>query len=255
MIKINNVEVFSMFLQSLLKIVPSCKFIITPSGTKVKIKTENKSLRGVFQTDSITSDEQIEFCFGDLSKFFKSVSLIKDVEKSTEVELKFDEPFIRYKGKVTFKLKTIKEERITKLVDNIGIDKEFQSQYIIVTNTERIKKVLKCVNIVDDSDARVYFVKTEKCLVCEIDNKTNQLSDSVGIPLCDNDALTGEVNEVLATTLDNFRCFGILPSENININMTKDRVIIVTSAYRSLKTDKTKSFYIAMKLYSSILKG
>jgi len=254
-ININNVEVFSMFLSSLLKIVPSCKFIITPQGTKVKIKTESKSLRGVFQTDSITSEEQVEFCFGDLSKFFKSVSLIKDIEKLNQTELVFDEPFIRYKNKVTFKLKTIKEERITKLVDNIGIDKKFKTQYNIITNTEKIKKVLKCVNIVDDSDAKVYFVKTTNGMVCEIDNKCNQLSDSVGIPLCSNTNLTGEVVEVLSTTLDNFRCFGILPSENININMTTERVIVVTSAYRSPKTDSIDSFYIAMKLYSSILKG
>jgi len=253
MIKIQNIEVFILFLGSLLKIIPSCKFIITPQGTKVKIKTDNKSLRGVFQTDSIISDEEIEFCFSDLSKLFKSISLIKDVEQSNIAELIYKEPFIRYNGKVKFKLKTIKEERITKLIDTVGISKDFKTQYSIVTDNNKIKKILKCVNIVDDTESKVYFVKTKDGIVCEIDNKKNKLSDSIGLPLCYNEGLTGDVTEVIATTLDNFRCFGILPSDNINIKMTNERVIIVTSLYRS--SNKKDKYYIAMKLYSSILKG
>ena len=248
-ITIKNVDTFSLFLSSLLKIVPGCKFIITPKGTKVKIRTDNKSIRGILQTDCIFSDEQMEFCFSDLSKFFKSISLIKDVENSKSVKIVYDEPFIRYKGKVTFKLKTVKEERVEKYIyENLDASK-LVTQYSISTDHNRIKKILKSVNIIDDSDARVYFVKTDKCMVCEIDNKKNKLSDSVGIPLCDIDKIKGDVDNVVITSLDNFRCFGILPSENINIILTQQKILVVSASI------KNNGNYIAMKLYSSILKG
>ncbi len=247
-LKITNTELFLSFLGSILKIVPSCKFIVTPKGTKVRFKTESNGVRGLMQTNTFTANENTEFCFADLSKFFKSVSLIHKMEKKDEAELEYDNTFIRYKSNVTFKLKTVIEERVDRFTYPQDMKVEFVNQYSFNTTTDDIKKALKCVNIIDDTDAKVYFSKSKDSLICEIDNKKNQISDSVGIPLCKEGDIQGEVAEVVATTLDIFRTFAVLPSKTINISMTKQKVIVVTSKYVN------DNNYIVMKLCCSILK-
>lgn len=252
-IKVKDVDTFLLLLGSLLRIVPSCKFIVDQTGIKVRLITESKGMRGFFNSDCASSEQPVEFCFGDLSKFFKSASLIQSIEESNTCTLNFDGTFLSYNNQVKFKLKTIKEDRIERFISQTDITTKFDSQYSFDTNEIRIKKVLQCVNIVDDSESKIYFVKTDNGLVCEIDNKLNKMSDSVGLPICRSGDLKGEVVSVVQTTLDNFRAFGILPSNKINVDVVKQKIIIVDSS--CALADKKANNNINMKLYCSVLKG
>ena len=250
-IQVKDVDTFLLLLSSLLRIIPSCKFIVNDKGIKVRIITESKGMRGFFVSDCAISEQPTEFCFGDLSKFFKSATLIKTIEDNNQCEFKFDGTFLSYDNQVKFKLKTIKEDRIARFISPTDITTTFDSQYSFKTSDATIKKVLQCVNIVDDSESKVYFSKNKHGLVCEVDNKLNKMSDSIGLPICTTKSIKGDVNSVVQTTLDNFRSFGILPSKSVNINITKQKIIIVDSACKLPE----KQCKIAMQLYCSILKG
>jgi hypothetical protein len=246
---INDADTFATFLGSLIKIIPSCKFIVTPKGTKVRLITESKGLRAVFQTNSIVSEkDNIEFCFMDITKLYKSIKLIKDMENNDNLHMNFDGTFLTYNNKVKFKFKTTLEDKISKIIVNQDITSELTSIYSFDVEVDAVKKVLKYVNIVDDIESKVYFIKNEKCLVCEIDNKKNKLSDSIGIPLCLNEDIKGEIDKIVALSLENFKSFTILPIKNININITKENIVVVSML---LKSDKN---YIAVKLYSTLMK-
>jgi len=248
-IHVKDVEVFETLVGSLLRIVPSCKFIIDDSGIKVRLITESKGLRGFFKSDSVTCDKKIELSFGDLSKFYKSLALISNIEDSTSCELDYDNTFVSYHNRVKFKLKTIKEDVIERFISPTDITTKFDNQYTMTTSEENIKKVLQCVNIVDDSDSKIYFIKSENGILCEIDNKLNKMSDSIGLPICDNKHISGEVQSVVQLTLENFRAFGILSSDNIKISITQQKVIVVQSGIQ------INNYKLGMRLYCSILKG
>ena len=254
-IQIKDTESFLLLLSSLLRIIPSCKFIINSDGIKTRFITESKGLRGVFTSDCVVCDQAIDFCFNDLSKFFKSVSLIKNVEQVDQCEINYDGTFVTYENSVKFKLKTSKEEIIERYIAHNDITTTFEPQYSFVTSSDSIKNVLQCINIVDDTDSRIYFLKGNTGLICEIDNKRNQMSDSIGMPVCDLDKISGDILEVTQTTVDNFRAFSTLPCENINIMISKQKIIVVESKFTKQDEDDKNIANINMNLYCSVLKG
>lgn len=230
---VKNVKGFELFLKSIIKIIPSmdegCKFTVTNKETKVNILNGSRSVRAFFTTDALTtvSDKKIEFCFKNIATLIKSISLISNIEDEDEVELDFTGTFLKYENSVKFKLKTCKdddvrmymtEERKTKL------DPVFSFE----TSPLQIKRVLDNVNICGNTDAKLYLSKNENDeVLAEVDDKTSEYSNSVGIPI--SDEIDGDINEVICIFLDNFALFNIVPSDEISVTYNKQKVLVVES--------------------------
>lgn len=247
---IKDIDTMLVFLRSVLQVVPGqiagAKFEIGTEITEVKVVNESKTVRSYFSTNVITANEDTIFYFQDITKLLKSITLIRDIEDNNTATLQFDGQFLRYNNNVKFKLKVVKSEAVERYCTN-PITTKLTPIYSFITSQDKIKKIIQCTGIVDDTEARVYLSKHNKGIIAEIDDKRNKLTDSVGLPISDN--VTGDVTEVVCVNFDNFRLFTILPSENIVVILTDKRVITVNSNYTN--SDK----YIDMNMICSLSKG
>jgi hypothetical protein len=249
-LEIKNVESMLVFLRSVLQIVPDAlagaKFEIGPEVTEVKVVNDSKTVRTFFTTNVITAEEPTIIYFQDVTKLFKSISLIKDIEETNIATLNFTGQFITYENSVKFRLRTQKAETIERFCTE-PIKAVLSPIYGFCTNHERIKKVIQCAGIVNNSEAKVYFVKQGNGLIAEIDEKRSKMVDSVGLPITDK--VEGEVTEVACVNLENFRLFTILPVDNINVILTDKNALTINSEY------KNGDAYISMYLVCSLTKG
>ena len=249
-LEIKNVDTFLVFLRSVLQIVPGqiagAKFEVGPNGTEVKVVNESKTVRSYFSTNSLMAEEDTIFYFQDITKLLKSVSLIRDIEESTIATIEFDTQFLRYKNNIKFKLKVVKSDAVERYCTS-PIKTELLPIYSFLTGHNKIKKVIQCSGIVDDTEAKVYLSKHNDGIIAEIDDKRNKLTDSVGIPIAD--AVDGEVTDVVCVNFDNFRLFTILPVDNIIVILTNKNVITVNSKYTEGDS------YIDMNMVCSLSKG
>lgn len=223
MIKINvNVDSTVLFLNAILRIIPSpeagAKFELTKENTKVKLTNESKTVRTFFTTNCMTADEPTTFCFSDIPKLSKAINMLKSYYDKTDlnVVVNFNKAFLEYSNDVKFKLKVIKEkdEDLIKKYISKDIQTVFKPVFTFTTGETAIKRLNSYAGLVSN-DCKVYILKEGDKIVGEIDNKANASSNSVGLPIGTN--ITGTVDKVISTKLENFKLFTTLPSENIQV--------------------------------------
>lgn len=247
---INDIEIFKVFLTSICKFVPSAEFNVNKKFTNVLAQNEGKIIRGFFYTNSFNSidDDSVKFSFSDLSKFSKSFQLIsQNINDQKELELNFDGTFLSLSNKMSFKLRTVKNDVIEKYITN-PIKTDLQEKYSIKTSINKVRKVIQASNIIFNEDNKVYFSNKGGSLVAEVDNKLSQFNDSIGIPLSKD--INGNVEKVVAVRIQDFSIFSILNTENIKITFTDKSVFLVESEL----INENKN-WIKVKLYIPILKG
>jgi hypothetical protein len=246
-ITINSIDNFLVFLNTIAKVVPAVEFNITPEETTILAINESKTIRINAKTNSIVSDEPITFCFSDIIKLHNTFSIIKDVDESKTTEINFNGTFISYTGKTKFKLKTVKSD-IMKIYICDPLKSTLKDVFSFEINPTSYKNSLKMGNILSGSeDIKIYLICEDGKMLAEFDDKMNKFSDSVTYPI--SDKLTGTLERPLVVSQDVYRIFGVLPTSNVQVNLTNKNVLSVRS---SCKLDET---YIDLNIICSILKG
>jgi len=242
-IKINDIEIFDELIKAVVRIVPDAQFEINAEGVNLKVINDSQTIRAFFKSDCMTSDENVTFCFKDLLNLKKSVDLIPMIEGDNECEIKFNKSFLEYKSDVKFKLKVVKSDIIENYITK-DITAELAPLFTFETETENIKQVIQCTNIVNDNDCKVYFSKSdEDKVICEIDDKTNTMANSVGIPISDD--IDVDIDKPIAMSIDNFQSFAILPGADvINVCYTDKNVFEIRCNYQ----DSIELYMIATTL-------
>lgn len=246
LLNINNIEVFSTFLDCISRNVPSCKFIINSNITKVFAINDNKTIRLLTNTNSLTCEQEVSFCFGELIKLKQSINLIKNINKVNNCVIDFNNTFISYNNNVKFKLKVIKEDIISRYISQ-DLKTKLQYNYKFNTTSGYIKNILNSINIINNSDSKIYFSCNDNLVIAEIDDKTNNICDSLGIPI--GKLIEGSVNKVVCIPIESFKSFNTLVSDDINIGLVNDISMIVNSRYNEGDT------FIELSILCSILKG
>jgi len=250
-LRITNLDSFIDFINCASKLVPSCKFEISTTETKIYTISDNKTIRLSLNTNALISKEtDCSFCFQEITKLARVLSLIKDTENINECDLEFNNTFIMYNNSVNFKLKVAKSDIIEKYISK-ALNIQLQPIYTFKTTREKIKQIISQNNVIfsNSSESKLYFSKNNNnFIVAEIDNKNNTLSDSIGIPI--GELIFGDVSKTVSTTIDNFKAFNLLDTEEVYISLTDKNVFEVKS---SIQLDN--NCYINMYMINSILKG
>lgn len=245
-LNINNISVFSTFLDCISRNVPSCKFFINSQETNVYCINDSKTVRLILNTNSITSDEDVNFCFNEIVKLRQSVNLIKNVNNIDSCQLNFDNTFISYNNNIKFKLKVIKEDIILKYISQ-NIKTELKYNYKFNTTSSYIKSILSNINIVNNSNSKIYFSCKDNLVIAEIDDKTNNICDSLGIPI--GKLTEGVIDKVVCIPIESFKAFNTLNSDSIHVGLANNISMIIDTKITE------NDFFINLKILCSILKG
>jgi hypothetical protein len=244
---VKDLDLFDSYLNSISKLVDSCKFTINSEECTVMAVDEKKIFRAFFKTNSLVSDTPVEFCLGELMKFCRSISTLRDFKgEDNTVELQFDGNFLKLKDKIKFSLKTIKEEVITRFIGS-EIKATLEPVFGFTVNNVLMKKLNSMSFISRDEDShRVYLYKEDDKIIGEIDNKNATIRDSIAIPITSD--FYGEWSAPIVTKLDYFRLWNLLNAKEIKVDVVKQGVCIIVNEIA--KSD----FYVKIKIVSPVIK-
>lgn len=227
-ITVSNPKAFSAFLSTVCKLVPSAKFQFSPEGCDVMCMGEESVFRCFLKTDSAKATEPLCFCLSDSSKFFRAISIVHSVEQCTAVDLKFDGSFLSKSGEAAFRLRTVRDEVVSKWVSE-PIKTELKTVYEFLTTAKLVNRLLMASNIVSSDRAKVYIFANKDKMMGELDDKLNKLNDSVTLPIS-KDPVVGIVDGVTCLSFVKFKLFSLLDSDAINVKMTDKNCFLVDSS-------------------------
>jgi len=249
-ISIENIEYFDKFLHSILKFTNMCKFEI--DSKKCIVRSKNLIARSFFTSNVIKTDTEddsvLSFCIGELQHLCKSIRTLKEFSTHNKATLIYDKPFIKLNDVIKFKLSTIDESKIESTLTE-DIRTELTSLYSCQISSVMMRK-LASMSFMADECPKVYLYKENDKIMGEIDDKAQDLSNSITIPLTGK--YTGDWENILITDLDSFRLWNILDSSDVNVSYEVNgpiKVILINSE------DKTPDgIYVKVKMLSSVLK-
>lgn len=251
-LNIIDIDTFNIFLSALVKFVGGAEFVVKKNQTSVN--AFNEVIRGFFTTSSLViaedekSLEEIRFCFSDVSKLYKVLSLLSSsLDKNSPISLEFDGTFLSYNAGTSFKLKTIKKDLIEKYITQ-PIKSQIDVSYSFSTKTKDVRSIIQASNIVSNDENRVYFVMKGTQIFAEIDNKNLEFNDSIGLPLAQR--IEGNVSRVVSIRMQDFVSFALLDSNQIKVSFINDAFFMVESTYECQNKSK-----INIVLYIPTLKG
>jgi hypothetical protein len=159
--------------------------------------------------------------------------------KESDFFISYQHPFLKFsKDGVKFSFSTVKPE-VVEYTGARSLSRELTNIHGFVITDKNITKASSLSSITNLAKPRVYMYKEKtngnEYIVAEINDKTLQVSDSVGIPV--SNKFDGEWLDYICVPLEAFKLFNIIPSEEISVNMTKERMIIVNSSneYNTVK--------------------
>ena len=241
-VRINDLGCMVDMISAIIKIVPSAIFTISSNGVKVNSMVDGA--RVFFDSDCMVSDSDVEFAFDSLATLLKSLKVVQKVEKLDEIVINYSRGNITYNNVTSFKLKTIKPELVRKYY-SVNIKATPSPIYTFKTSSKQINELLKCSGIVATADSKVYFANNNNSIIAEIDDKLDDNSNSLGLPI---GTLTfGDVSQVIITTIDNVRRWAVLQSDDINVSYT-DRAVFSISTEVERGNSKIKMFAITSVL-------
>ena len=209
--------------------------------------TESSTIKAYFDINSVKCKEEIEFCLNDVQKLSKAMSLIceygTDIENGIAINFSKNKIFYKKAG-LTFKFTAVRDETIERFITN-PLKRELEPAYGMVIDNKIISKVNSLAGISSSEKPKLYLAHTENVISAEVDDKTNTITDSAGIPIASKDKIVGDWDQPICLSLDTFRMYGAIESDNINVNMTTRGVMLVNSSSGNIK----------MQLVSTVLKG
>lgn len=144
----------------------------------------------------------------------------------------YDHPYIKFsKDGVKFKFSTIKED-VIEYTKPTSLTRELTDDYGFTISSKMVSRVAEISSITVLDKPKVYIYKEKhdsgEYIVAEVDDKTQKLSDSIGIPVTRQ--FFGDWYSHICLILDAFKLFNLIPSEEIKVSMTKEKAISVKSS-------------------------
>lgn len=218
-LKIESLKGFYEFVRSINSIAPGALFIISDRGCVVKSRNESQSVRAFFRTNVIKSDsadEIVRLPMLDLSKFLNAIRMVVETNKDNDTAtLNVTKQFLTYNGSSKFKLKLYNEAHLVFYTTD-DIKAQMEETFAFDMTNELLKYVLKYKNITGEKDPKIYIYEADGKILCEHDDKTKNLIDSVGITVADT--FTGELNNPICVNINNsFAKFNPLGADSVRI--------------------------------------
>jgi hypothetical protein len=244
---IKDLNLFNTYLNAISSLVDSCKFTIDENECTVMSVDDSKVFRVFFRTNVILSDSKVEFCIGELNKFNRSISTLRDFKgDDNQAVINFDGNFLKMKDKIKFSLKLIKEEVIKRMIA-APITAKLEPTHGFKLNNATMKKLCSMTFIsTDDTSHRVYLYKEDEKIIGELDNKKINICDSISIPISTD--FYGDWTGPVITKLDDFRKWNLLGAPEINIHVIKQGACII------LNEINNGDFYAKVKIVCPTVK-
>lgn len=248
-IKIKNVDYLDKFLNSILRFVGACKFDI--DSDRCIVRSKNLVARAFFTTNVMTSEEPVSFCLGELQYLCKSIRALKEFKETEDRScvLDYNHPFLKLKDVVKFKLSTIHESKVEEWMSD-DIRTELTPTYGCKLTNVMMRKLAQMSFMADESP-KVYVYQQDDVIIGEIDDKTQDLGNSISIPLTSN--IIGDWTGAIITDLDSFRMWNLLDADEIVVTEVVNGPI---RAIMTLAEDKNvdEDIYVKVKILSTVLK-
>lgn len=252
-IKILDYELFYDVVKALSKVSNGAKFSLNECGLTVYAKNDYSKTE--LTSNSISTNNPIEFCIGDLTMFLKILTTIKDLYKGdySNVSIDFDSPFIKIKsGKFKTKIGTVEEEKIA-LSIGTKVHTELTELITFTTSSTLIKNINAHSFIFPDSNSARIYVTTESdmqnnTIFATIGNESNDLANSVTMELgLVNSGSLEDRKTVL--NFERLNILNIIPSDDIKIMIARERPVMISKITRS---GKNNSFF-NLNVYSFMM--
>jgi hypothetical protein len=224
MITINNIKECINFFTSVKKCGESCELNVSSDCAKINLVNEGATFRAYFHTATMTSDSDVSFCFSDISKFIKCLQTIKDVGKNETVVTVKNGTMFHDNHQVSFKLKGVKRDVIMRYISQ-PMKEEPKVSFGFTLPDDMMKKMISLNSI--NNSAKVYFSLKDGVVIGEIDDKGDDLTDSIGFPV--SSEYFGEWSYPMKLKLDNFRSFNLMNADKFTICATEQKFIVVDS--------------------------
>ncbi len=193
-LKVSNYLDFLTFIKASTSLVSDsggCEFKYENGELGVAIINDSQTYRAFFTTVSVSSDDDtsFSFCIQELSKLYKALNIIRDIQKDKDsnlnqikLDLKVTDSFISYSGDLSFKIRLVKRDVVEKNITN-PIKAQLVDQFSFVTNDQLLKRMLQCSAIASES-AKIYFtLSSNGSVIAEIDDKSMAFTTSVGVQI------------------------------------------------------------------------
>ena len=241
-IKINDFELFSEIVKSLSKMSDGAKFTVNDCGLTVYAKNDFSKCE--LTSNSIVSDKELTFCIGNLGMLLKIMTTLSGIYKenvTNSVKLYFDHPFIRFESKkFKTKLATAEEANIANFIGN-KVHTELSPQIEFTTCSGTIRSINSHSFVTTDpSTARVYVSTNpdmeNNVIFATIGNEGNDLGNSVTLEL---GLITSGVmdDRKVILNFDRLNILNMLPSEEITVQLAKERPVLISKIQKSGKND------------------
>lgn len=251
-INIQNIDSLIIFLNSIVKYVPSIQLILNKDFSN--IKSTNGISRAFFTTNILVNNDINEniIYINDLSKFIKLLYMLKTYEKDKK-QFQFDiiNNKIVYDGICKFSFKLSIKDIIEKYITN-DIKSVLNIAYTFKIPIENYKSALNYFNIFQTENSKIYLSADGKFLYGEIDCKQKTIDNelisnynTIKIPLCNTNYI---INDLYAINLENFKTL-FLFDEELELNIVKEGIII---ANNNIKLEN--NLYIKTTIYCPLVK-
>jgi hypothetical protein len=251
-LKIENFDIFVDSMKALTTAVEGIK--VSVDKTQAKVLSKNPVARLKMITNSLTSDEPVDFCIADLPSFVKVLQIGQSkLGEDDKITLSIDKGFIKIKSKpYKAKFALVKEEVILNY-----IDKEFTSELTdrctFSTTIDNIKELRRSAFIFPDSDvARIYLYVDKdnpSNLKAELNNRNNPYSNAVTVDFAN--IQFGTIDEDIILNFDRIDMFTLFDKKEIQI--TLPNVQALTSIQRI--ADEDENIYAKIWVLTSIMKN
>jgi len=249
-----NINDFNMFVEAMKAMTTAVEGIKVSVGPEMStVLSKNPVCRLKLTTNSLTSDEPVEFCLSDLPSFVKVLQIGQSkLEDDDKISLEVDKGFIKIKSKpYKAKFALVKEEVILNY-----IDKEFTAQLTerctFVTTAENIKELRRSAFIFPDADvARIYLFADKENkgkMKAELNNRNNPYSNAITVDFAN--IQSGELPEDLVLNFDRIDMFTLFEQVK-DIEMTLPDIKALCSTQKI--TSKDGDTYAKIWILSSVM--
>lgn len=223
-LQIESVKGFYEFVRSINSIAPGAMFVISDRGCIVRSRNESQSIRAYFRTNVVklapakNGEDQnpVHLPMLDLSKFLNAIRMVIETNKGEDkATFNVTKQFLTYNGSSKFKLKLYNEAHLVFYTTD-DIKTKMEECFAFDMTDDLLKYVLKYKTITGEKDPKIYIYELDGKIMCEHDDKTKNLIDSVGITVADD--FTGELVNPICVNINNaFAKFNPLGADAVRI--------------------------------------
>lgn len=254
-ILIKDFNLFIEVIKSAQKIVNSAKIILNENGLQI-YGVHNKVARCELTTNSVYSNQNIDFCILDMSIFAKVLATIKDIHNNDYEDFKFflEKPFIKFESKkFKTKLITCNYDVISSVVSE-KVKTQLTSILDFTTNSNYIKQICNHTFIFNDPQAlRIYIgIKEDmekNVIYATLGNNDTNLNNEITLKLGLITFGKCEKDRKIIIDLDRLNLFNVYQTDKLNISLM-DKNVLVSDLTITGKNDS----YFNLKIYNSMLK-